>query len=50
MSDVKTEFVFTATFDVPQIRDLGPGPLGNRRIATVTGGRFEGPVDRKSVV
>lgn len=43
MSDVKTEFVFTATFDVPQIRDLGPGPLGNRRIATVTGGKFEGP-------
>lgn len=43
MSDVKTEFVFTAQFDVPEIRDLGGGPLGQRRVATVTGGTFEGP-------
>ena len=43
MTDVKTGFVFTARFDVPEIRDLGAGPFGTRRIATVTGGSFEGP-------
>ncbi|WP_417519589.1 DUF3237 domain-containing protein [Minwuia sp.] len=43
MSEVKTEHVLTARFDVPQIRDLGSGPFGTRRIATVTGGTFEGP-------
>ncbi|ANK80797.1 MAG: hypothetical protein TEF_08285 [Rhizobiales bacterium NRL2] len=43
MSEIKTEPLFTVRFDVPQIRDLGRGPFGGRRIATVTGGRFEGP-------
>lgn len=43
MSDVKTEPLMTVQFDVPQIRDLGHGPFGIRRVATVTGGSFEGP-------
>ncbi|WP_416896476.1 MAG: DUF3237 domain-containing protein [Minwuia sp.] len=43
MADVQSEYVFTARFDVPEIRDLGAGPFGTRRIATVTGGSFEGP-------
>lgn len=43
MSDVKTEYLFTAKFEVPQIRDMGAGPMGNRKIATVTGGTFDGP-------
>ncbi len=43
MSGVKTEYLFTAKFEVPQIRDLGSGRFGTRRVATVTGGTFEGP-------
>lgn len=43
MSDVQTEFLFRATFEVPRIHDLGATPFGGRRIAEVTGGSFEGP-------
>ena len=43
MSQVRTEPLMTVRFDVPQIRDLGRGPFGIRRVATVTGGSFEGP-------
>ncbi|MDP6341882.1 MAG: DUF3237 domain-containing protein [Alphaproteobacteria bacterium] len=43
MSDIQTEFLFEVTFQVPRITDLGDTPFGNRRIAEVSGGRFEGP-------
>lgn len=43
MSDIATEFLFRATFDVPRIVDLGATPFGHRRIAEVAGGTFEGP-------
>lgn len=43
MPEIKTEPLFTLTLDVPPILDLGATPYGIRRIAQVTGGRFEGP-------
>lgn len=43
MAGVQTTFLFRAQFDVPEIRDLGRVPTGNRRIARVSGGVFEGP-------
>lgn len=43
MTGVQTAFLFRVQFDVPEIRDLGRVPSGNRRIARVSGGSFEGP-------
>ena len=43
MSAIETEFLFQVTFDVGRITDLGNTPLGNRRIAEIAGGVFEGP-------
>jgi len=43
MPEIASEFLFQVRFDVPAIHDLGAGPFGNRRIAEVTGGTFEGP-------
>jgi hypothetical protein len=43
MSEIRTEFLFEITLDVPRIADLGATPLGHRRIAQVAGGHFEGP-------
>ena len=40
---VSTEFLFRVAFDVPEVREVGKGPLGIRRIARVSGGSFEGP-------
>ncbi|MEN9538650.1 MAG: hypothetical protein RLZZ126_885 [Pseudomonadota bacterium] len=39
---LQTRPAFQMTLTVPQIQDLGSTPLGGRRIATVTGGHFEG--------
>ncbi len=39
---IETRELFTLTLDVPSIKDLGATPWGHRRIAQVTGGRFEG--------
>jgi hypothetical protein len=41
---------FTLILNVPLIEDLGVTPLGHRRIATVTGGSFEGERLRGTVV
>ncbi len=43
MPEIKTEHLLTIVLDVPTIRDLGPTPYGNRRIAQIAGGHFEGP-------
>jgi Protein of unknown function (DUF3237) len=43
MPEIKTEFLFSITLDVPPILDVGVTPYGARRIAQVAGGRFEGP-------
>jgi hypothetical protein len=42
MTMIQTSPLFTITLEVPRIVDLGATPNGNRRIATVTGGKFEG--------
>lgn len=39
---IQTRALFTITLEVPRIVDLGATPNGRRRIATVTGGNFEG--------
>ena len=43
MSEIKTEFLFTITLEVPPPLDLGETPYGSRRIASISGGSFEGP-------
>jgi hypothetical protein len=43
MPEIKTEFLFELTLEVPPIVDLGETPFGRRRIAQVVAGRFEGP-------
>ena len=39
---LESRHLFELRLDVPQIVDLGPTPMGHRRIATVAGGQFEG--------
>jgi hypothetical protein len=39
---IKTQHLFEISLTVPEIVDVGRTPLGARKIATVTGGRFEG--------
>ncbi|HEX7967166.1 MAG TPA: DUF3237 domain-containing protein [Stellaceae bacterium] len=41
--DVRTTPLFTVTLKVPKIQNLGKTPLGERRVAVVAGGSFEGP-------
>ena len=43
MQQVQTDFLLKVQFEVTEISDLGPTPTGNRRIARVAGGEFEGP-------
>ena len=43
MSEIKTELLFTMTLTVEGPTPLGDTPFGDRRIALVTGGTFEGP-------
>jgi len=43
MPEIKTELLFKLTLEVPPILVLGETPYGNRRIAQVVGGSFEGP-------
>ena len=46
---IQTRPLFELRLQVPQIVDLGDTPLGRRRIATVTGGEFQGERLRGSV-
>lgn len=50
MSDVKSEFLFEIDLSVSAPRKLGATPLGERLIVTVTGGTFEGPNIKGTVV
>ncbi|MDP6688593.1 MAG: DUF3237 family protein, partial [Alphaproteobacteria bacterium] len=43
MSEIQTEFLFELVAELVTIRDLGQIPMGNRRIAELAGGTFEGP-------
>ncbi len=43
MSDVRTNFLFAIQLKVGKLQMLGHTPLGDRRVAPVEGGSFEGP-------
>ena len=47
---IQTRPVFQLTLTVPKIEDLGTTPYGARKIATVTGGSFEGERLRGTVM
>jgi hypothetical protein len=38
-----TEFVYEAIFDLEPTKEMGAGPLGERRIVPIVGGIFQGP-------
>jgi Protein of unknown function (DUF3237) len=42
MAEIKTRSLFTVKFTVGAIQNLGKTPLGERRVAVVSGGHFEG--------
>lgn len=46
----QTEFVFEAIVDVAPGLNLGEGPLGRRGMVPITGGTFEGPNIRGTVL
>ena len=50
MSDIQSEFLFEIDLAVTPPQALGATPLGDRRIVTVTGGTFEGPKLKGTVV
>jgi hypothetical protein len=43
MLELRTTHLFTITLAVGTIQNLGRTPLGERRVAAVSGGKFEGP-------
>jgi hypothetical protein len=49
-AELRTAHLFTIWLNVGEMNDLGATPYGNRRIATVTGGRFEGKELRGTVL
>ena len=50
MSEIQTEFAFEMRLSVAQpLAMVGDTPVGDRRIARVTGGTFEGPALRGTV-
>jgi hypothetical protein len=50
MTEIRTAPLMTLTLKVGKIDALGKTPLGERRIAAVAGGSFEGPRLRGTVV
>jgi hypothetical protein len=46
----ETEFVYEAIVDIEPGLDLGKGPLGQRAMVPITGGTFEGPNIRGTVL
>jgi hypothetical protein len=44
------EFLFTLTAEVGEIATMGAAPLGERRVVQITGGSFEGPQLRGTVM
>src|SRR2546423_1435935 len=47
---LRFEFLFDLTAEVGELVSLGPAPLGERRVVDITGGTFEGPGLRGSVL
>jgi hypothetical protein len=50
MPEVQSEFLFQIDLTIAPPQSLGATPFGERRIVTVTGGSFEGPKLRGTVV
>ena len=48
--EIRLEHLFTVRFDVSAPRPLGKTPFGERRIVQITGGSFEGPRVRGTVL
>jgi hypothetical protein len=46
----KLHWVYTATVTIAPIEQVGPMPAGTQRITPITGGRFEGPGIRGTIV
>ena len=46
----QTQFVYEAIVEIAQGLDLGVGPLGQRAMVPITGGTFEGPNIRGTVL
>jgi hypothetical protein len=44
------EFLMRIAADVGELMTLGGGPLGERRVVAITGGSFEGPALRGTIV
>lgn len=44
------EFLMRIAADVGEIQTMGGGPLGERRIVAITGGRFDGPQLKGEIV
>lgn len=47
---LKLEFMMTLAAEVGEIVTMGPGPLGERRLISISGGSFEGPGMRGAVL
>jgi Protein of unknown function (DUF3237) len=43
MAEINTAHLFSTSLKVTEIQNLGKTPLGDRRVAVVEGGSFEGP-------
>ncbi len=43
MTEIRTKFMFRLALDVGAHHVVGPTPFGNRRVAPIAGGTFEGP-------
>lgn len=50
MTDIRTELLFTVTITVAPPQLLGSTPLGDRRNVLISGGQFEGPRLRGTVL
>jgi len=52
MSEIRTEHLFDMTIQVPveQAQEIGETPMGLRRVVKVTGGEFEGPRLKGTVI
>ena len=50
MSEIRTEFLFTLQIEIGERHAVGTTPFGQRGIAHVTGGHFEGPTLKGSVL
>jgi hypothetical protein len=47
---IDLEFLFSMSVQVGELRSLGTGPMGERRVVSILGGTFEGPAMKGTVV